>query len=148
MARGGSGERAYMESDILLLLPHSSLYVHSPHKTQGGPMGQTGPCGRSSHSGVNPSVHYAPERTRTRTRTLIMIPPREMPIKPLLPNTTRFAILVSVSATRGSRHRIPRKPRHLEEEAEGSEMNARVREGTIPIQGTKLANAPESASIA
>src|SRR5258706_1010768 len=69
--------QAQMEIDILLLLPHSSLYVHSPHSTQGGPMGQTGPCGRSSHSGVNPSAYYAPERatrTRTKTRTLVMTP--------------------------------------------------------------------------
>lgn len=51
-----------MESDIPLLLLHSSSYVQY--------ILHTGAPGRSSHSCVTLSAHYAPEEKKERTRTL------------------------------------------------------------------------------
>jgi len=101
-------------------------------------------------TGRQPLSTLRPRRRQKNKNTLFLffsVLPRELPTKSHFPNTARFAILswypqLVVPGTRSRGNHAT-----LGDEAGGTEMNTRVRDGTIPIHCTKWVYAPESASI-
>jgi hypothetical protein len=132
-----------MESDIILLLPHSSLYVHvhSP-RMQGQRTKQGLAAVRATRASTPPLSRLHPrkrkknqeqeqERFLCSSRNAERKPPFFLTKYCSICKSWHRGILVSAARGRGSRYTIPRTLKEEAEGSEGSEMNARVREGTI-----------------
>ena len=120
----------YMESDIFLLLLHSSSYVHSPQGLAAVRATRTSHCSR----------HTTPlerEGKNKNTCLFFFFPTRNADDNPV----SKSCLGIRNSWLPRPRSRSPKVTTPpLKDEAEGTEMNTRVseREGTIPIHGYKM----------